>query len=104
MRRWWQSSRRAGLEAQSLSSHYAGRQREQGLLLSFAGFTDKELRAAAKRLVEDALLLTLRVRDVSYDPSGLNSRRSFSFIARAKSSKPWAGSANESAPMMTWFR
>ena len=43
---------RAGLEAQSLSSHYTGRQREQGLLLSFAGFTDKELRAAAKRLVE----------------------------------------------------
>jgi GntR family transcriptional regulator / MocR family aminotransferase len=43
---------RAGLEAQSLSSHYTGRQREQGLLLSFAGFTDKELRGAAKRLVE----------------------------------------------------
>ena len=43
---------RAGLEAQSLSSHYTGRQREQGLLLSFAGFTDKELRTAAKRLVE----------------------------------------------------
>ena len=42
----------AGLEVQSLSSHYAGRNREQGLLLSFAGFTDKELRAAAKRLVE----------------------------------------------------
>ena len=43
---------RAGLETQSLSSHYAGRQREQGLLLSFAGFTDKDLRAAAKKLVE----------------------------------------------------
>jgi hypothetical protein len=43
---------RAGLEAQSLSSHYTGRQREQGLLLSFAGFTDKELRAAAKRSLE----------------------------------------------------
>jgi hypothetical protein len=42
----------ASLEAQSLSSHYTGRQREQGLLLSFAGFTDKELRAAAKKLVE----------------------------------------------------
>ena len=41
-----------GLEVQSLSSHYTGRNREQGLLLSFAGFTDKELRAAAKRLVE----------------------------------------------------
>ena len=44
----------AGLEAQSLSSHYVGRHQEQGLLLSFAGFTDKELRAAAKRLVEES--------------------------------------------------
>jgi DNA-binding transcriptional MocR family regulator len=43
----------AGLEVQSLSSHYVGRHREQGLLLSFAGFTDKELRSAAKRLVEE---------------------------------------------------
>jgi DNA-binding transcriptional MocR family regulator len=42
----------AGIEVQSLSSHYVGRHREQGLLLSFAGFTDKELRAAAKKLVE----------------------------------------------------
>lgn len=41
-----------GLEAQSLSSHYTGRIREQGLLLSFAGFTEKELRAAARKLVE----------------------------------------------------
>jgi GntR family transcriptional regulator/MocR family aminotransferase len=43
----------AHLEAQSLSSHYTGRQREQGLLLSFAGFTDKDLRAAAKKLVDE---------------------------------------------------
>ena len=42
----------AGLEIQSLSSHYVGRNREQGLLLSFAGFTDKELQTAAKRLEE----------------------------------------------------
>jgi GntR family transcriptional regulator / MocR family aminotransferase len=41
-----------GLEAQSLSSHYAGRDKEQGLMLSFAGFTEKELRASAKRLIE----------------------------------------------------
>ncbi len=44
---------RAGLETQSLSSHYAGRRREQGLLLSFAGFTDKDLRAAAKKLLQE---------------------------------------------------
>ena len=43
----------AGLETQSLSSHYVGRNREQGLLLSFAGFTDKELRTAARKLVEE---------------------------------------------------
>ncbi len=37
-----------GIETQSLSGHYAGRQKEQGLLLSFAGFREEELRAAAK--------------------------------------------------------
>ena len=42
----------AGIEVQSLSSHYVGRNGEQGLLLSFAGFTDKELRTAAKKLVD----------------------------------------------------
>jgi GntR family transcriptional regulator / MocR family aminotransferase len=42
----------AGIAAQSLSSHYAGKPREQGLMLSFAGFTEKELRAAAKKLLE----------------------------------------------------
>lgn len=41
-----------GIEAQSLSSHYAGRRREQGLLLSFAGFTAEELKKAAARLIE----------------------------------------------------
>ena len=42
----------AGIAAQSLSSHYAGKTREQGLMLSFAGFTEKELRVAAKRLLD----------------------------------------------------
>ncbi len=42
---------RAGIETQSLSSHYAGKSREQGLLLSFAGFTEKELNAASKKLI-----------------------------------------------------
>ncbi len=41
----------AGIETQSLSSHYAGKSREQGLLLSFAGFTERELRTAAKKLI-----------------------------------------------------
>lgn len=41
-----------GIEAQSLSSHYAGRKRQQGLLLSFAGFTDDDLKRAATRLIE----------------------------------------------------
>ena len=41
-----------GVETQSLSSHYAGRKRSQGLLLSFAGFTDDDLRKAASRLNE----------------------------------------------------
>ena len=41
-----------GIESQSLSSHYAGRKRGQGLLLSFAGFTEDELRNSAHRLIE----------------------------------------------------
>ena len=41
-----------GIEVQSLSSHYAGRKRQQGLLLSFAGFAEKDLRAAATKLME----------------------------------------------------
>jgi GntR family transcriptional regulator / MocR family aminotransferase len=43
---------RSGIETQSLSSHYAGRKRQQGLLLSFAGFTDEDLRKAARKLIE----------------------------------------------------
>lgn len=41
-----------GIEAQSLSSHCVGGKRSQGLLLSFAGFTDEDLRKAAARLIE----------------------------------------------------
>jgi GntR family transcriptional regulator/MocR family aminotransferase len=41
-----------GIEAQSLSSHYAGRKHNQGLLLSFAGFTDEDLKRAARKLIE----------------------------------------------------
>ncbi|MCA3555258.1 PLP-dependent aminotransferase family protein [Aestuariivirga sp.] len=40
-----------GIETQSLSSHYAGRKREQGLLLSFAGFSEDDLQRAAARLI-----------------------------------------------------
>lgn len=47
-----ESLAKRGIEAQSLSSHYAGRKRAQGLLLSFAGFTDDELKHAASRLIE----------------------------------------------------
>ncbi|MGH6821004.1 MAG: PLP-dependent aminotransferase family protein, partial [Methylocella sp.] len=47
-----QSLGRHGVEVQSLSSHYTGRKREQGLLLSFAGFAEKDLRAAAAKLME----------------------------------------------------
>ena len=42
----------AGIAVQSLSSHYAGKTRDRGLMLSFAGFTEKELRGAARRLLE----------------------------------------------------
>ena len=41
-----------GIEAQTLSSHFAGRRRRQGLLLSFAGFSEKNLKTAAQRLIE----------------------------------------------------
>ena len=40
-----------GIETQSLSSHYAGRKREQGLLLSFAGFSEDDLQQAAAKLI-----------------------------------------------------
>lgn len=39
-----------GIETLSLSSHYAGKSRQQGLLLSFAGFSANELEAAADKL------------------------------------------------------
>ena len=41
-----------GIEAQSLSSHYAGRSRQQGLLLSFAGFSEADLTKTARTLIE----------------------------------------------------
>lgn len=40
-----------GIETQTLSSHYAARNREQGLLLSFAGFREEDLEKAATRLI-----------------------------------------------------
>ncbi|MFN4141416.1 PLP-dependent aminotransferase family protein [Aestuariivirga sp.] len=43
---------RRGIEVQSLSSHYGGEDRRQGLLLSFAGFTEAELQKAAATLIE----------------------------------------------------
>ena len=41
----------AGVEVQSLSSHFAGKHKTQGLILSFAGFTEKELLRAADKLI-----------------------------------------------------
>lgn len=41
-----------GIETQALSSHYAGARRGQGLLLSFAGFTETELAQSARKLIE----------------------------------------------------
>ena len=38
-----------GIEVQSLSSHYEGRSRQQGLLLSFAGFSEADSETAAAR-------------------------------------------------------
>jgi DNA-binding transcriptional MocR family regulator len=40
------------IEVQTLSSHYTGRKHEPGLLLSFAGFAEKDLRRAAVALIE----------------------------------------------------
>jgi GntR family transcriptional regulator/MocR family aminotransferase len=40
-----------GIEVQALSQHYAGRRKEHGLLLSFAGFSEKDLQRAAQRLI-----------------------------------------------------
>ena len=41
-----------GIEVQALSGYYAGRKKRRGLLLSFAGFSEKELVMAGRRLVE----------------------------------------------------
>jgi GntR family transcriptional regulator / MocR family aminotransferase len=41
----------SGIEVQSLSTHFVGRNRQQGLLLSFAGFAERELLRAAEKLV-----------------------------------------------------
>jgi GntR family transcriptional regulator / MocR family aminotransferase len=40
------------VEVQALSTYYAGRKKCRGLLLSFAGFSEKELVAAGTKLVE----------------------------------------------------
>jgi GntR family transcriptional regulator / MocR family aminotransferase len=40
-----------GIETQTLSSHYAGKPKAHGLLLSFAGFNDRDLEQAVRELV-----------------------------------------------------
>jgi GntR family transcriptional regulator / MocR family aminotransferase len=40
-----------GIEVQALSTHYVGRKKQRGLVLSFAGFTEKDLISAARKLV-----------------------------------------------------
>jgi GntR family transcriptional regulator/MocR family aminotransferase len=40
-----------GIEVQSLSSHFVGKATAQGLLLSFAGFTERDLLQSAEKLV-----------------------------------------------------
>ena len=42
---------REGIEVQALSSYYAGREKKRGLVLSFAGFSEKDLIKAAQKLV-----------------------------------------------------
>jgi GntR family transcriptional regulator/MocR family aminotransferase len=44
--------RTEGIDVQSLSSHYTGKVMGQGLLLSFAGFGEKQLRQAAAKLLK----------------------------------------------------
>ena len=43
----------AGIDVTPLSGHFAGRLRQPGLMLSFAGFAEKDLRRAAALLIED---------------------------------------------------
>jgi GntR family transcriptional regulator / MocR family aminotransferase len=42
---------RDGIEVQALSSYFAGREKKRGLVLSFAGFSEKDLIRAAQKLV-----------------------------------------------------
>jgi GntR family transcriptional regulator / MocR family aminotransferase len=42
-----------GIDVTALSGHYAGRNHAPGLLLSFAGFPERDLRRAASRLMEE---------------------------------------------------
>jgi GntR family transcriptional regulator / MocR family aminotransferase len=42
-----------GIEVQALSGYYAGRRKRRGLLLSFAGFSERDLVAAGRKLVEN---------------------------------------------------
>ncbi len=44
--------RTRNIEVQTLSSHFDGKRKGQGLLLSFAGFNEKELRSSAKILLD----------------------------------------------------
>jgi DNA-binding transcriptional MocR family regulator len=46
--RWLLTKR---IEAQPLSTHYAGRQKQQGLLLGFAGFTERQLVDGARQFL-----------------------------------------------------
>jgi GntR family transcriptional regulator / MocR family aminotransferase len=39
------------IEVQALSTHFAGRKKQRGLVLSFAGFSEKDLIAAARKLI-----------------------------------------------------
>ncbi len=43
--------RAAGVETQTLSSHFAGKKKQNGLLLSFAGFDEKDLQAAVSKML-----------------------------------------------------
>ena len=44
--------RTQGVETSTLSSHFAGRRKDHGLLLSFAGFREEELEAAARTILQ----------------------------------------------------
>jgi GntR family transcriptional regulator / MocR family aminotransferase len=42
---------RQGVEVQALSTYFAGKKKQRGLILSFAGFSEKDLQVAAQKLV-----------------------------------------------------